>query len=71
MGGVGYEDWDKIVQAKEDSLKLIYANKRNLEVGEIVEKLVLSRALIERRKYPKPAEVKMDEENPDEEKKEE
>ena len=51
---VGYEDWDKIVKLKEDSLKVILANKKNIEVGEIVEKLVLDRAIKERDKYPKP-----------------
>ena len=51
---VGYEDWDKIVTLKEDSLKVIAINKRNIEVGEIVERLVLDRALKERDKYPKP-----------------
>ena len=52
--GVGYEDWDKIVKTKEESLKMIYANKRNIEVGEIVEKLILDKALTERDKYPEP-----------------
>ncbi len=53
---VGYEDWDNIVKAKEASLIVINANKRNIEVGEIVEELVLKKALIERAKYPKPEE---------------
>ena len=52
--GVGYEDWDKIVKTKEESLKMIYANKRNMEVGEIVEQLILDKALEERSKYPEP-----------------
>ena len=60
---LGYEDWDKIVVAKEESLKVIDANKRNIEVGEIVEDLVLQRALMERDKYPKPVTETMDEEN--------
>ena len=55
---VGYEDWDKIVKVKEDRLKVIAANKRNIEVGEIIEKLVLEKALKERDKYPKPKEQK-------------
>ena len=54
-GRVGYADWDKIVKVKEDSLKMIAANKRNIEVGEIVEQLILDRALEERSKYPEPA----------------
>ena len=53
---VGYKDWDDIVKAKEESLIVINANKRSLEVGEVVEKLVLERALKERAKYPKPKE---------------
>ena len=52
--GVGYEDWNNIVKAKEGSLKMIYANKRNLEVGVIVEQLILDKALEERSKYPEP-----------------
>ena len=66
--GVGYEDWDKIVKIKEDSLKVIEVNKRNIEVGEIVENLILDKALIERDKYHKPAPEPMaeDENKPDE-----
>lgn len=56
--GVGYEDWDKIVKVKEESLKVIAANKRNIEVGEIVENLILERARKERKKYPNPKEPK-------------
>ncbi len=55
---VGYKDWDDIVKAKEASLIVINANKRNIEIGEIIEKLVLERALAERAKYPKPKEEK-------------
>ena len=65
---VNWGDWDDIVKAKEASLKVIDANRRNLEVGVIVEKLVLEKALIERDKYPKPPSDNMAE---DEEKKEE
>ena len=67
-GRVGYEDWDKIVKIKEDSLKVIEANKRNIEVGEIVEKLILDKALEERSKYPEPKPETMaeDENKPDE-----
>ena len=53
-GRVGYEDWDKIVKVKEDSLKVIATNKRNIEVGEIVEQLILEKALTERNNYPEP-----------------
>ena len=53
---VGYEDWNDIVKTKEASLKVIDANRRNIEVGEIVEQLVLERAIKERDKYPKPEE---------------
>ena len=71
-GEVGYEDWDNIVKAKEASLKVIDANRKNLVVGVIVEKLVLQKALIERNKYPKPPPDTMaDEENKEEEEKEE
>ena len=65
---VGYEDWDSIVKAKEESLKMIYANKRNLEVGVIVEQLILDKALEERSKYPEPEQEPMaeDETKPDE-----
>ena len=51
---IGYADWDKIVKVKEDSLKVIEANAKNLTVGRIIEQLVLDRALKERAKYPKP-----------------
>lgn len=71
-GRVGYEDWDKIVKVKEDSLKVIAANKRNIEVGEIVEQLVLKKALKERNKYSKPQTDAMeDDEKQDEKPKEE
>lgn len=56
MGKVGYNDWDKIVEAKEASLKVIEANERNLEVGKIIETLALEKAIEERDKYPKPEE---------------
>ena len=67
-GRVGYEDWDKIVKVKEDSLKVIAANKRNIEVGEIIEQLILEKALTERDKYPTPEPETMaeDENKPDE-----
>ena len=76
---IGYIDWDDIVKAKEASLKVIDANRRNIEVGEIVEQLVLDKALIERDKYLKPSdntmeeeeEKKDEEENKEEEKKDE
>ncbi len=51
---VEYGDWDKIVKSKEDSLKVIGANERNLEVGREVETLVLNYAIRERSKYPEP-----------------
>ena len=63
---LGYEDWDKIVVAKEESLNLIDANKRNIEVGEIIENLVLKRAIKERNKYPKPQLDTMPEEDKEE-----
>ena len=53
-GRVGYEDWDKIVKVKEESLKMIEVNKRNIEVGEMIEQLILDKALEERSKYPEP-----------------
>ena len=53
-GRVGYKDWDKIVKIKENSLKVIEANKRNIEVGEMIEQLILDKALMERSKYPEP-----------------
>ena len=66
--GVGYEDWDNIVKAKEGSLKMIYANKRNIEVGEIIEQLILDKALMERSKYPEPKpETMAEDENTSEE----
>lgn len=52
---LGYEDWDKIVKLKEDSLKGIEATRKNLECGEMVEKAALGVAKRERRKYPEPA----------------
>ena len=55
-GSVGYEDWDKIVKLKEASLKVINANYRNLEVGEVVERLILEKAIKERDHFPKPKE---------------
>lgn len=51
---VGYDDWDKIVKVKEESLKVLNINKKNLEVGEVIETLVLARAMYERDKFPKP-----------------
>lgn len=51
---LGYEDWNNIVKSKEASIKMIDTNRRNLEVGEIVEQLVLDRAIKERTKYPNP-----------------
>ena len=53
--GLGYEDWDKIVKLKEESLEAIEANRRNLVCGEMVEKAALGVAKRERRKYPEPA----------------
>ena len=66
--GVGYEDWDKIVKAKEESLKMIEANERNLEVGRLIETESLRIALRQRNKYPEPAKETMaeDETKPDE-----
>ena len=62
-----YVDWDTIVQTAEANLEIIAANKRKAEIGEMMERLVLSRAKIERRKYPEPAKVKMeDTEKPEE-----
>ena len=68
---IGWDDWDKIVQSKEASLKVINANYRNLYVGEIIEKLVLKTALIERNKYPEPPPDTMEEEEKKDEKPEE
>ena len=68
---IGWADWDKIVQSKEASLKVINANYRNLYVGEIIEKLVLKTALIERNKYPEPPPDTMAEDEKQEEKPEE
>ena len=56
MGKVGYNDWNKIVETKEASLKVIEANERNLEVGKVIETLALKKAIEERDKYPKPEE---------------
>ena len=59
---LGYEDWDKIVKLKEDSLAGIEATKKNLECGEMVEKAALGVAKRERRKYPEPAKETMEDE---------
>ena len=67
---VGWDDWDKIVKVKEESLIVINANKRNIEVGEIIENLVLKRAIKERNKYPKPQLDTMPEEDKEEDKEE-
>ena len=58
---VGFEDWDKIVKLKEESLVSIKANERNLEVGRIVEEASLKQARKERDKYSEPKSETMEE----------
>lgn len=58
--GLGYEEWNKVVEDCDRQFDQIAATRKNMILAEMIQKKIKSFALIERRKFPEPA-IKMEE----------
>ncbi len=56
---VGYEDWDKVVQACEKEFELIEKTRISMSVAEQCQRVTHALAVRERGKYPKPKKEKV------------
>ena len=52
---IGYEDWDRVVQACEKEFELINRTRISMDVAEQCQEVTYEYALKQRKKYPKPA----------------
>ena len=53
---IGYADWDRVCKACEKEFSLIDRTRKSMDVAEQCQKVTYKLALMERKKYPKPAE---------------
>jgi len=51
---LGYEDWDKVVQACEREFSLIERTRKSMDVAERCQRVTYDLAVEEREKYPEP-----------------